>query len=496
MADDNSTPDDNSPVEDQPANENLTPAEIQTMQSANPAVPPQEQPDSSADESDDDDNEDEESAEPTPSSATPPPSALPPTPGLPPLDKEQVIKAALTPTQGQLDDQAVKMAQDVANGQIHQKTISDLFYSQDTPGKLGLAISMLLGGIGSGLTHTPNSALTIMDNIINKDFEQQRLNKESANTFLSTAYQHRVQEAQRDLLEAQARGVPISNAEIVARTNKENANTELLDQNNAMNALNLMGGIGTAQGVVDRMPPGSMQQQQAQQYLDNVIKPHFYNKVQANNANTANLLNARERLTNAGNNKPSTPQKDWSDTGVDLDKMQNLIKQGQLSESSPLKGFVGLTGDEAQAAKQETSAVQDNRASAKIFADSYAKLNSLTAGRLTPYARETEIGSIGPAIARSTTGTFSPQEAQVQARGLFPEVGDTPAMRREKFNKAMDFFKSREAGAQTLQRYGLIAPFPKLSPTLDSNEGRIVQDKAGNRQIWHNGKWQPVTGNP
>lgn len=80
--------------------------------------------------------------------------------------------------------------QDLNNGHITPKTYSDLFhYNKDgsersTLGKIGMIFGMMVGGAGSGLSHQPNVALGMMDNVIKNDLAAQEKSKDNAQNFL------------------------------------------------------------------------------------------------------------------------------------------------------------------------------------------------------------------------------------------------------------------------------------------------------------------------
>lgn len=111
---------------------------------------------------------------------------------------------AIMPVKNPQDDMAehVRYATDIANGQIHPKTYSELFAKNEdgsdrgTLGRIGTLFGLMVSGAGSGLTHQPNMLMEMMNKEIDRDFEKQKINKEGARNFLSVQYAHDLQEAQ------------------------------------------------------------------------------------------------------------------------------------------------------------------------------------------------------------------------------------------------------------------------------------------------------------
>ena len=82
------------------------------------------------------------------------------------------------------------LQQDLNNGHLTPKTYHDLFaYNKDgtersTLGKIGMMFSLLVGGMGSGITKQPNVVFQMMDNIIKNDLEAQQKSKDNAQNLL------------------------------------------------------------------------------------------------------------------------------------------------------------------------------------------------------------------------------------------------------------------------------------------------------------------------
>lgn len=94
------------------------------------------------------------------------------------------------------------MQADIQNQHITPKTYSQLTGS-GVLDKIGTGFAILLGGMGSGLTHQPNAVLEMMNNEINRDLEAQKTNKGNKLNLLQLSIQHEMNKAQIDQLERQ-----------------------------------------------------------------------------------------------------------------------------------------------------------------------------------------------------------------------------------------------------------------------------------------------------
>jgi hypothetical protein len=114
-----------------------------------------------------------------------------------------------------------------------------------TLGKIGTAFGLMLGGIGSGLTHQPNAALTVMQNEIDNDLKAQELSSQNKQNFLKINQQGFMNRAQ----EAQMSQDTKTKAYALTKMQMNYAALHSLVQNAA------------------KLPPGSPQRQQADQQL-------------------------------------------------------------------------------------------------------------------------------------------------------------------------------------------------------------------------------------
>lgn len=106
-----------------------------------------------------------------------------------PVDVAQNTTAAL-------HGESQKLQADLNNGHITPKTYRDLFHEKGTAGKIGTIFGMLVGGMGSGLSHQPNALMQMMDNEINRDLDAQKTSAGNRQNFLKIAQQGLANQAQ------------------------------------------------------------------------------------------------------------------------------------------------------------------------------------------------------------------------------------------------------------------------------------------------------------
>jgi hypothetical protein len=96
-----------------------------------------------------------------------------------------------------LDDSANTEA-DLMMGHIQPETYSDLYGKRDTLGKMGTLFGLLVGSMGSAVSHQPNIIMGMMDKEIERDLQAQQNNATNKNDFLRIAQNN-------DLIQNQAR---------------------------------------------------------------------------------------------------------------------------------------------------------------------------------------------------------------------------------------------------------------------------------------------------
>lgn len=409
---------------------------------------------------------------------------------VPPLPKAPDNWGDPDPVKMTADDMAWQ--QDLRNGHIHPMTYHDLFAKKDTAGKVGTLFGMMVGGMGSGLTHQPNALLSMMTKEIDNDLDAQKASKTNAVSWLKLAQQHELQKAQIEqmgyqnqltqgqikkipseiaLSEAKAKQAPYETERLQAERRHLDADTDVLATTAAKNkmALTLFHDLGTK---VDSMPEGP-QKQAATSALQNTVGPAVQQGVIDNNAKAASQVKLQRAARQQGQGAPKTLQPKAPDTGVDWQQFNQLQKQGAMAGTLGMP-VVGIPPSDIGSATHEAEKVQDNRAMLKSFLDSYDKLDKMAlAGHLQPDFRKAEINSLGASIARETAGRFNASEMAGQMAGMFPEAGDWKSTRREKRRKAIEFFRMQEAGTPTLDRFGLKTKFPFAGggPGEDRGEG-------------------------
>lgn len=278
--------------------------------------------------------------QPAPAPAMPKPGAL--------------ISQIINPSAQEMNLEDLSWAKDLANRHIKPKTYKDLFQDNSTSGKIGMLFGVIMGGIGSGLTHQPNAALQMMDKILERDFEAQKSSKENANNFLRTEYAHQMHIAQKKLLEAQAAGIPLQNKQIMAKIKDIDADSELKSQTATMNKLKITA-MQEMQDLINNLPGD--RQPQGQNFLDTVIAPKWTADIQKANEQTAAQLQARAILRD---------QKDQPSKGL-LDEQRFQAQQMRLrlagmddtakdreSRYIPELGFASLQMSEAEKNKINT----------------------------------------------------------------------------------------------------------------------------------------------
>lgn len=417
---------------------------------------------------------------------TAPKAALPPKPAgldqMPDPEPIQVVGKApekwglqgpTTPenTKLYLDQADKNWSKNLTEQHITPKTYSDLFYKTNegkdtgTLHKIGTIFGLMASSLGSGLTGQPNTYLAMMDKVIQNDLDAQKTSASNAQNFIRLNQEHQLQEAQKGLTGEQAKAVK---AEALI---KSDALAHMQANRSAFHYLT---------EKIKTVNPASPEYQNLQQALGLVGEA-----LDVQNANIAD-----KAATTTGLLKSLTPQegapKD-NQSGVDLDKINKLSQIGKMNPK------LGFSPQESSEAYKEAQLVQDNRAVAKMFADSYQKLNNLTADQLTPDARAAEINTLSGSIARATAGRYNAGEALAQANGMFPKVGDLPSTRKEKFRKGMQYFQTQEAATPTLDRFKLKTPFPSLSGVAPSGpkKGDTGKTPDGKAMTFNGDKWVP-----
>ena len=211
----------------------------------------------------------------------------------------------------------IEYAKDLASGAIKPETYESLFAKRDTLGKLGTIFGLLVGGGGAGLAHQPNQLMHMMDQQINNDMEAQKQTKDSARNFLSTAYQHELQQAQAKGIEADAN---LTNL-------KAEAQAKIFQNWTAFKHFADAG---------DKLPPGSHAAQAHQQALA-VLFPAINNE-NFDIASRAKAAAAASGFMGAGDS--ANPEQDFQNKDTALRVSGNT----PLAENMESKHFPGIAG--------------------------------------------------------------------------------------------------------------------------------------------------------
>ncbi len=439
--------------------------------------------------------------------ATPPAGAIPPKPDHMAPQPEIVVKgerkadysgtgdtsklglnlAAMkppVPTVDQLNNDDHLFAQDIQRGHITPETYADLFEKKSTLGKVSTMFGLLLGGMGGGLTHQPNAALEMMNGEIKRDLEAQIHSNTNSQNWAKLSMQHELQKVQIPLVAAQTEyekakttQMPELTKQIQAHVNSLNEEAKFKATQSAHNKMEIAAAFGTYQDIVNKMPDGP-QKQQAQQLLDTTIKPAVLSSVAQRNAQTAGMLGLQ--AATAAKNQAAAPQaapqaapaqqEDTRNANIDYDKLMKLRQQGIVT-----KGLSGIRPEDVHTAQTQAGEVDSNRALAKMYLDSFAKLTKFGA-HLTPGLYNTETAALAAATARATAGRYNGTEAAAQASASFPSLQDFltgASVVPEKLRKTMQHFQANEAGYSLLKDNGLVKPWPKeLTPPVAKTKGQ------------------------
>lgn len=176
-------------------------------------------------------------------------------------DAQQSYDAYKQAHQQEFAQEDAKFDQDLKNGHITPKTMSDLFARKSTLGKIGTIFGLLVGGAGAGLAHQSPALLGLMQNELNNDLEAQKQSKSNAQNLLRMNQAQQAQEANIKLQGQQGQlTAEQANALKQEQAIKAEAFTRMQQNRVALAHLSSL-----AQGLPGN--PGDPTQQQAQQQL-------------------------------------------------------------------------------------------------------------------------------------------------------------------------------------------------------------------------------------
>jgi hypothetical protein len=437
-----------------------------------------------------------------------------------------------------LNQQSEMFANELAAGHIHPKTISDLYGSKDTLGKIGMIFGLIVSGAGSGLAHQTNAALDLINKELDRDLDAQKSSNTNAQNWYTQSLKHDMDVAYRDkiifdktLTSAQAR-LADANAELeranttrvpadiaVAQANRDKILAEIdgiyaaadfqkfkNDVAGVSNTAETRQAIAAGQylqNTIDKMPQGA-ERDRAQGVYDTVIAPAIGAKVTDKNAQTgaaagAAAAAARKAPPGVATRLPgqvktqATAPKAPGQPGHVKRKKEDVINNNALNaliEESKKQKFLQLpeilTEREQELVREEASRVQAISDMKKAYHNSFVKLNnSFLNGKVNPQLLAAETAALNIEMGRSTAGKTVMAEIAAQGEGAFPNPMDYAGSAEMKYYKTMKRLDDSANNTPTLNRYPGIklgqAPLPDPfgNKIYTKNGQRAFMSKSG-----------------
>jgi hypothetical protein len=94
-----------------------------------------------------------------------------------------------------VQQQAERQAEFQDQSKMTPQTMNSLYASKDTPGKIGMALGMLLSGAGSGLAHQPNALLDILNKQMDRDLDAQKSSNQNSQNWFRLNQQNEMNKA-------------------------------------------------------------------------------------------------------------------------------------------------------------------------------------------------------------------------------------------------------------------------------------------------------------
>lgn len=233
--------------------------------------------------------------------------------------------------------------QDIASGDIHAKTFADML-PKSTMGKIGTYFGILLGGIGSGLTHQPNMVLEMMNKAIDRDLEAQKSSKSNQQNLYKLNLEHINTQTQalrtkyeNELTEAQTKGMPAEIALKRKQIDHLDADNKVLADTHTRNGLQL-GYMKELNTLTANLAPGQ-HKQSAEVALNGVTKAGM-GDIAKRNAETQAKINFGSSLN--GNYQEGTPQQEESFKHVQ--QLRRLAGQPELAKDAEDKHLPHVPG--------------------------------------------------------------------------------------------------------------------------------------------------------
>ena len=319
--------------------------------------------------------------EPAPADVTLPPLA----PVVPEPSMAGQLPSAMA---ADLKTQDAAWGKDLTDGHITPETFHSLWEKKDTLGKVGTIFGLLLSGAGSGLTHQPNTLLTMMQSQINNDLEAQKSSKVNAQNFIQLNQAHQLQIAQIEKMvhENRLTDSQAKEALINAKT-KANALARMQANRVALHSLILK---------VQTMPVGSAERQQAEQQLGMISQ-----SVQNENFDIADRAAASAALGSSLSGSAQNGSQDPEAAFKANNTMLRVSGYKELADDREAKHFPGVAG---QASVPLTADDREKINSGITFQNQLQRFQEWTknhSGDLNPSAQRE-----GEALAKGLQGAY------------------------------------------------------------------------------------------
>jgi len=437
-----------------------------------------------------------------------------------------------------LNQQSEMFANELAAGHIHPKTISDLYGSKDTLGKIGMIFGLMVSGAGSGLAHQTNAALDLINKELDRDLEAQKASNTNAQNWYTQSLKHDMDVAYRDkmifdktLTSAQARladanadleranisrvpaDIAVAQAardKIVAEIDAIYAATDFQNFKNnyagVANSAKARGTIGAGQylqNIINKMPQGA-ERDKAQGVFETILAPAIAAEVADKNAQSgaaagaaaaasrkappgvATTLPGQVKPQNVAPKAPGEPGhvKRNKDDVIDNNALNSLIETSKRQRFLQLPETI--TEHEQELLREEATKVKELSNMRKSYNNSFVKLNnSFLNGKVNPQLLAAETSALKAIMARSVAGKTIMSEMTAQGEGAFPNVLDYGTSAEMKYYKTMKMLSDNEQNTPTLDRYPGIkldqAPLPDPwgNKIYTKNGVRAYQVKTG-----------------
>lgn len=321
------------------------------------------------------------------------------------------VIGALPPAENALQRTAESMSvgNDMATGQIHPKTYSDLFDNKSTLGKIGTLFGLLVSGAGSGLAHQSNAVLDMMNKEIDRDLDAQKTNQSNRQNWFKAAMEHEKNLADIELTNAHAAAVKTGTwtksleGEYQEYLNKTLPGIQRLSVSANTKANMLNGFLQQQQAAINRLAEGPAKAAQ-QATLDQKVKPWVAQQValvQQDYAHKKGLVDAIHPNPLKKALQPPNPRGDVVDQGL----LNEGVRLGKVMPQHPMAIAPGV----APQVNQEAGNLKNNRNNYASWLDTYNNLANVAHGGQVPGARvlgsmASGIGQLGGTLLGALTG--------------------------------------------------------------------------------------------